>query len=354
MTSEFALIPPIGPSREFNCEADALVILRGLMKEEFIPLIDATDLQPGRPIPLELVDTIDSACRGIGFFTVTNHHVSTDLISNVFSQMNSLFDLSPEEKQKIEIHRSPFMRGYFSEGADKSDGILGDIKEGFDMATDLPLDDPYVQAKIPFYGPNTWPSSLPSFKEVMNEYHRQTLEFGKSLLRVFALALDLPPSYFDKKFTKPMAQLRLLRYPSIEHQPGMPIGAGEHTDFGWITMIVQDRAGGLEVQSKSGSWIKVSPIDNAFVVNVGDLMQRWTNDRYKATPHRVINTSGRIRHSAAFFMDPDYTAKVECLQSCQSKDNPAKYPALLAGEYMDRRFLETTNFRETEAKAATF
>ncbi|WP_295479389.1 2-oxoglutarate and iron-dependent oxygenase domain-containing protein [uncultured Pseudomonas sp.] len=319
------------------------------MKEEAIPLIDAAALRPGRPIPLELVDAVDSACRGMGFFTVVNHAVDTALISNVFAQLKSLFDLPSAEKQKIEIHKSPFMRGYFSEGADKSDGVLGDIKEGFDMATDLPVTDPYVRAKLPFYGPNAWPAALPDFRHVMTDYHKQTLAFGKDLLRVFALALDVPASYFDEKFTKPMAQLRLLRYPSIKYRPGMPIGAGEHTDFGWITMILQDNAGGLEVQSTSGAWIKAAPIDNAFVVNVGDLMQRWTNDRYKATLHRVINTSGRVRHSAAFFMDPDYTAKVECLHSCQSVRAPSKYPPILAGEYMDKRFLETTTFRETEA-----
>lgn len=313
-----------------------------------IPIIDLNGLRPGNPIPVRLVKDVDEALREIGFFTVINHGVDYELVSNMFLQMKSFFDLSPGSKERIEIHKSPYMRGYFSEGADKSDGVLGDIKEGFDMASDLALDDPYVVAKLPFYGPNVWPVELPEFKSVMTEYHAKMLMLGKSLLRVFALALNMPIDYFDDKFIKPMAQLRILRYPSISYMQGGAIGAGEHTDFGWITMIAQSDTGGLEVQKSNGSWMSVKPVPNSFVVNVGDLMSLWTNERYKATMHRVINTTGKIRHSAAFFMDPDFTASVECLPSCCSKENPAKYEAIVAGEYMDRRFLETTTFRTLE------
>lgn len=317
---------------------------------ESIPIIDVGDLRPGNPIPPRLIKEIDKALKEVGFFTVINHGIDHILISDFFSQIKSFFDLPLDSKEMIEIHKSPHMRGYFSEGADKSDGILGDIKEGYDMATDLPLDDPYVKAKLPFYGPNVWPKELPEFKSVMTEYHTQMLVFGKRLLKVFALALNMPIDYFDDKFIKPMAQLRILRYPSISHVQGEPIGAGEHTDFGWITMIAQNDTGGLEIQKSDGTWTPVKPVPNSFVVNVGDLMSLWTNERYKATMHRVINTTGKIRHSAAFFMDPDYTATVECLPSCCSKENPAKYETIVAGEYMDRRFLETTTFRELETE----
>lgn len=316
--------------------------------EKNIPLIDVASLTLGGEITPRLIMEIDTACREVGFFTVVNHGVDDTLISTVFSQIESFFDLPTQAKEQIEIHKSPYMRGYFSEGADKSDGILGDVKEGFDMAADLPLDDEFVKARLPFYGPNVWPVELPGFRRAMTEYHSQMLTFGKKLLNVFALALNMPIDYFDDKFKKPMAQLRVLRYPSTKYSDGEPMGAGEHTDFGWITMISESNTGGLEVQSAGGDWIKVQPMPNAFVINVGDLMSRWTNDRYKATLHRVINTSGKIRHSAAFFMDPDYTAKVECLPSCCTDDSPAKYKTIVAGEYMDQRFLETTTFRELE------
>lgn len=314
-----------------------------------IPIIDVASLTRAGDISPGLIKEIDKACREVGFFTVINHGVDETLISRVLADMASFFDLPDNSKDKVAINKSPYMRGYFNEGADKSDGILGDVKEGYDMAADLSLDDEFVKAKLPFYGPNVWPVELPSFKVSMTEYHSQMLAFGMKLLKVFALALEMPADYFDNKFIKPMAQLRVLRYPSTDYMHGEPIGAGEHTDFGWITMISESDAGGLEVQSSSGTWIRVRPIPNAFVVNVGDLMSRWTNDRYKATLHRVINRSGKLRHSAAFFMDPDYTASVECLSSCYDDKLPAKYEAVLAGEYMDKRFHETTTFREHES-----
>lgn len=316
--------------------------------EHTIPVIDVAKLTQGGIVPEGLIREIDRACRDVGFFSVINHGVDQKLIADVFVQMAAFFDCSDEVKEKVAIRKSAHMRGYFSEGADMSDGILGDIKEGFDMASDLPLDDKLVKANLTFYGPNAWPENMPDFKAVMTDYHSQMLAFGMNLLKVFALALKMPPHYFDDKFKKPMAQLRVLRYPSTDYTRGEPIGAGEHTDFGWLTMIAESDAGGLEIQSSGGSWIKVKPIPNAFVVNVGDLMSRWTNDRYKATMHRVINSSGKLRHSAAFFMDPDYMASVECLPSCCSDESPARYEKILAGDYMDKRFLETTTFRELE------
>ncbi|MFD2645926.1 isopenicillin N synthase family dioxygenase [Pseudomonas japonica] len=313
-----------------------------------IPVIDVSALREGREIPKALVMEIDKACREIGFFTIINHGIDAAVIDEVLAQTRAFFDLPQDLKDSVEIHKSPYMRGYFNQGADKSDGILGDVKEGFDMASDLSRDDPYVQAGLPFYGPNAWPEFQPSFKPVMLDYHAQALALGQNLLKVFALALEMPEDYFHDKFVKPMAQLRVLRYPPTPHREGQAIGAGEHTDFGWITMIAQDGAGGLEVKNAAGEWIAVTPIESALVVNVGDLMSLWTNDRYTATIHRVLNNGNQVRYSAAFFMDPDYKAKVTCLPSCISHDNPRKYEPIVAGEYMDRRFLETTTFRDTQ------
>ncbi len=148
--------------------------------EKNIPIIDVGSLTQGAEISPRLVKEIDNACREVGFFTVVNHGVDNTLISTVFSQIESFFDLPVQAKEKIEIHKSPYMRGYFSEGADKSDGILGDVKEGFDMAADLSLDDEFVKAKLPFYGPNVWPGEFTDFQLAMREYHSQMLAFGKN------------------------------------------------------------------------------------------------------------------------------------------------------------------------------
>ncbi|WMD18320.1 2-oxoglutarate and iron-dependent oxygenase domain-containing protein [Achromobacter seleniivolatilans] len=313
-----------------------------------IPVIDVQGLRVNQGISSDLVSQVDRACREIGFFSVVNHGIDASTIDSVLAQAKIFFNQPKHLKEEIEIHKSPYMRGYFSEGADKSDGVLGDIKEGFDMASEIALEDAYVKANLPFYGPNAWPASMPHFRSVMLGYHAQALDLGRRLLRVFALGLGMPAHHFDDKFVKPMAQLRVLRYPPIEYAEGQPIGAGEHTDFGWITMIAQDSVGGLEVRNAEHEWIPVPPIKSGFVVNIGDLMSRWTNDHYPATFHRVVNTSNRERYSAAFFMDPDYYASVECLSSCVSPERPARYPPTIAGEYMDRRFLETTTFRESQ------
>jgi isopenicillin N synthase-like dioxygenase len=311
-----------------------------------VPLIDVSALQYGGEEAINsTAGAISSACRSIGFFYIIGHGISPVICNEVIGQARDIFDLPLTSKLDIDIQRSKYMRDYFGHGADKSDGINDDIKEGYDMALDLSSDDPYVKAGLPFYGPNAWPDDLPDFKPVMNGYYDSMVILGRRLLRAFAIGLNIQENYFDSHFQKPIAQIRLLRYPPALANQAPPNGAGEHTDFGWLTMILQDEVGGLEVKNKEGVWMDVPPMPGAFVVNVGDLMQRWTNDRYPATLHRVINRAGRERYSVAFFMDPDYHAEVACLSTCVSKATPAKYEPIIVGDYMDHRFLETTTFR---------
>lgn len=311
-----------------------------------IPLIDVSALESGTEAEVRATAAeISSACKSIGFFYAANHGIDPSLCEAVLNQAKALFDLLIDEKLSIDIQKSKYMRGYFGHGADKSDGINDDVKEGYDMALDLPVDDPYVQAGLPFYGPNAWPSGLTEFKSVMNGYHAAMVGLGRRLLRSFAIALDVEETYFNSHFQKPIAQIRLLRYPPAPPHHLPLNGAGEHTDFGWLTMILQDKTGGLEVLDRDGRWIDALPIPGTFVVNVGDLMQRWTNDRYIATFHRVMNRARHERYSAAFFMDPDYHAEVACLPTCVSASSPARYEPITVGDYMDRRFLETTTFR---------
>jgi isopenicillin N synthase-like dioxygenase len=284
------------------------------------------------------------ACRTTGFFYVVNHGVPAGLCRRVMAQTQALFDLPNAQKCSLDITKSKFMRGYFGHGQDRSDGVNDDVKEGFDLAADLALTDPLVAAGVPFYGPNVWPASLPAFKPVMNAYHRRMMDLGLDVLAAIGRGLGVEKNFFAENFRKPIAQLRLLRYPPPAPGQAPPIGAGEHTDFGWITMILQDGTGGLEIRGPDGGWIAVPEIAGSFVVNIGDLLQRWTNDHYLATLHRVVNASGRPRYSAAFFMDPDYHAQVECLPGCVSPARPANYRPILVGDYMARRFAETTRF----------
>jgi isopenicillin N synthase-like dioxygenase len=244
------------------------------------------------------------------------------------------------------------MRGYFGHGEDKSDGINDDIKEGFDLALDLPATDPIVQSGMPFYGPNVWPVCLPRFKPVLSTFYRHMLMLGMDLLDAFSISLGVARDCFTDCFQNPIAQIRLLRYPPPVLAKQMRIGAGEHTDFGWLTMIMQDETGGLEVLNNGGSWIPAPALPNSFLINTGDLMQRWTNDEYPATIHRVINRTKYPRYSTAFFMDPDYHTTVSCLPNCTSPNEKPHYEPIMVGEYMKTRFMETTTFRDNETQSS--
>jgi len=319
---------------------DAHTIKRGLAMT--IPIIDlsGTGNLPG------IARDIAAACVSTGFFYAVGHGVPERLSRGALAQAAALFALPHAAKQTLDLRRSKYMRGYFGHGADKSDGLHDDIKEGFDLAADLPETDPYVRGRVPFYGPNNWPSGLPAFRPVIEGYFHAMMRAGMTLLRAFAVGLGVEEGFFTARFATPMAQMRLLRYPPHHGLAARQIGAGEHTDFGYLTMILQDEVGGLEIRDAGGAWMPVPALPGALVVNIGDLMQRWTNDRYVATVHRVVNNRDRARHSIAFFMDPDFYARIECLHTCVGPARPARYLPFTAGDYMLRRFDETTNFLE--------
>lgn len=317
-----------------------------------LPVIDLAGLRTVAPGAISsIAKAVRDACRTMGFFYIVNHGIPDDLQQHVLAEAGRLFDLSNQQKKSLDIKKSKHMRGYFGYGADKSDGVNGDIKEGFDLALDLPAADALVQAGLPFYGPNVWPESLPNFRRNLTAYYDQMLQLGSDLLRAFGIGLGVSENYFEEYFTNPMAQLRLLRYPPRLRKKIPRIGAGEHTDFGWITIILQGKIDGLEIKDADGHWLSVPGIPGSLVVNIGDLMQRWTNDAYKATVHRVINRAGTARYSAAFFMDPNYHAIVECLPSCVSAKRPPNYAPIVAGDYMQERFRQTTTFQQNQQAA---
>jgi isopenicillin N synthase-like dioxygenase len=311
------------------------------------PLVDLAGLRTGEPGALySVASAVRDACRTSGFFYIVNHGIPADLQQCVLQETQKLFRLSSREKRFMDIKKSDYMRGYFGKGEDKSDGVNGDVKEGFDLGLDLPPTDPLVQARLPFYGPNIWPEKLPKFRENLACYYDHMVKLGLDLLRAFSVSLGVAEPYFGQHFIKPIAQLRLLRYPPSAPGNVPRVGAGEHTDFGWITILMQDQIDGLEIKNANDKWISVPSIRDSLVVNVGDLMQRWTNDAYPATIHRVINRADTFRHSVAFFMDPDYHTRVECLSNCTSADRPARYAPIIVGDYMSERFRQTTAFLE--------
>jgi isopenicillin N synthase-like dioxygenase len=229
-------------------------------------------------------------------------------------------ELSAESSAR-RLGYEPLLRQVLDEGS------AADLKESYMYSVSRPSDP------SPFDG---WPRDLPGFVEHMQLYHRHMRALSERLMRLLALSLDLPERYFDSAFADAAYAVRLLRYPP---QNGVgadnQLGAGAHTDWGAITLLLQDDAGGLEVRTAAGDWIRAMPVPDAFVVNLGDLMRRWTNDRYQSTPHRVINSaSGRDRYSVATFCSPGHGERIECLSTCLPGNGIALYPPCTVGEHM--------------------
>ena len=287
---------------------------------------------------------IRAASCDIGFFYIRNHGVPQALIDAQFEWARKFFSLPMTEKTEIALAKSPCNRGYEPMGEQTLDADTPpDLKEGFYMGWHLDAGHPHVRAGLPNHGPNTWPHGLPGFQAQMEAYYAALFALGKHLAGLVALSLELPERHFDADFETPMTILRLLHYPPHpETAKPNQLGAGAHTDWGLITILAQDDCGGLEVRNAEGTWVKGDPMPGTFVVNLGDMLERWTNGLYKSNLHRVINRArGRDRYSIPFFFEPAYHTRVECLPSCQSAEHPPRYAPCLAGEHIAEMYRRT-------------
>jgi len=308
-------------------------------------VIDATGLRSADPADRRRVAAeIRRACLQHGFFYVTGHGVSPDLQAALFAQAKLLFDLPMAAKLDVAMGKSPARRGYEPlEGQTLEPSAPPDLKEGFYVGREIAADDPRAVAGKFGHGPNQWPAGLPGFRPVMTAYYAEMLALCRCILQGVALSLDLAEDYFDGYLHEPIANLRPLHYPP---QPANPVpnqkGAGAHTDFGSVTMLLNDDNPGLQVwDAGSGTWIQADPIPGAYLVNLGDLMARWTNDRYRSTVHRVVNLSGRERYSVAFFMIGNPDTVIECLPGCREPDEPARYPVTTVEGHFREMYRQT-------------
>lgn len=285
------------------------------------------------------------ACERAGFFYVVDHGVPAAMVAGMFDTARALFDLPQAGKDAISIAHSPSMRGYEAIGAQTLDAeSLPDLKESFYCGIEHPPTHPYVQRGFQSYGANQWPAALPGMAGTCAAYIEAMCALSRRLMSLVAVALGEPASTFDAGHGDPMVTLRLLRYPP--HPEGADprlFGAGAHTDWGAVTILAQDHHGGLEVQLPEGDWVAAPPLPGSFVVNLGDMMPRWTNDRFRSNPHRVRNVAsgGRPRYSIPFFYSPDYLTRVEPLPTCVGPGRPARHAPCTVGEHLREMYVKT-------------
>ena len=315
-----------------------------------VPVLDLAPLTHGGDIGA-LARQLDEACRNTGFFYIKNHGVPESVLTAIFDATKRYFDMSEAERES-HVMDPVFRRGWMKQGINQHPGYQPDIKESYEIGVDLPEDDPDVVARLALHGPNRWPENAPWLREAAEEYFAQTKALGDRMLRLIATALDLDEGFFLQFTKKPMVQMRLFHYPP---QPPMSaddvFGVAPHTDYGMITLLAQDPIGGLELQKRDGEWIAAPYIPGTLVVNIGDLFQRWTNDRYVSNPHRVVNRTGKQRYSIPMFYNLDYHAPVECLPSCCGPDNPPRHAPIASGDYLLSRFKTVQKYRSEEVEA---
>jgi isopenicillin N synthase-like dioxygenase len=293
---------------------------------ESVPVFDMQEFvqvnQHQRP---QFIKKLRDVCHHIGFFYIKNHGIDVSQIQRMLSLTEAFFDLPQAEKDAIDIALSPHYRGYGKLRAEMTEGIP-DFKETYDLGLEQSAKDTSTAAPYKILqGPNQWPVAphlvALQWRETVLDYIAAMQKIGEQLMAAMALTLELPENFFENQFRADeedsYAILRMLRYPpgKVRGEHEEPeLGVGAHIDAGCLVMLLQDKVGGLQVQNCSGQWIDAPPIDGTLVVNIGTMLQIWSNNYFLATPHRVINSSKSIRHSVPFFFEPHLSTIVTPLQ----------------------------------------
>ncbi len=300
-----------------------------------IPVILFSEFRQGDGVTRRQISRqVYHACHDIGFMYLSQPGIDHQLLSHTFAQSQGFFDQPLERKEQILWQ--PTNRGYVAPERQQLDPDRpGDYKEALDLGSDQNLNQP-----------NLWPPDLEGFREQIVAFCGACESLAAEVLRAFALGLDLTEDFFVERHAKRNYTLRLLHYPPIT-QPLKPnqIRTGDHTDWGSVTLLFQDQVGGLEVLTRQGEWIPATPIPDTVLVNIGDLIQQWTNHEFCSNAHRVgMPTPAQAqssRYSIVFFGGPDADAEIRCVPTCQGSDRPPLYPTTTTQEYYRSRIEAT-------------
>ncbi|MEE4674253.1 2-oxoglutarate and iron-dependent oxygenase domain-containing protein [Pseudomonas alliivorans] len=331
------------------------------MTLQYVPIVNLAPYFSGEPDGKAAVaQAVNQACKDIGFLVITEHRIPKELIDRVSRLTRQFFDLPLAEKRKVDRPSPEMVRGY-SAIAEESlsysleESAPGDLKESFSIGpSNVPDEDYYHNAEAgSHFAPNVWPSQalLPGFKEAYQAYFDAMSELAQSLMRLFALALELDEHFFDDRIDRHISMFRSLSYPDIktEVEAGQ-LRASAHTDYGSLTIVRPDNAlGGLQVRNQQGEWVDVPYVENGFVVNIGDLMMQWTNDQWISTLHRVVNPpvtseQDNRRQSLVFFHQPNYDTLIECLPGCLPDGATPRHAPVTSGDHLLSKFVKQTTF----------
>jgi isopenicillin N synthase-like dioxygenase len=306
-----------------------------------IPVLDFANLDRGDDARRQLFAAMHEACARVGFFYIQNHYIPIDAIDDIFSRAHGFFALPEADREAIRLTNSPWYRGYLPTGSPGANKVTrNNLLEAFNLARELGSGHPDVVALKPLHGPNQWPAEavLPGFRQATLAYYELMEQLSRRVLTVLCGAMEIEPLGLLEKFDDQLAQLRLLYYPAQPVLDDPVLGVRPHHDTSFMTMLVQDEAGGLEVQGRDGEWLVVPPRPDMFVVNVGSYLECLSSGVYTAAKHRVVNRSGRRRFSVPFFFSPRFEVTVEPLPHFARLPGARTVAPMNVGEDMVRFF----------------
>jgi isopenicillin N synthase-like dioxygenase len=303
-----------------------------------IPVIDFGPCFAGAPGALEATAAeLRDALETIGFFVMTNHGVPSSLIEQTFGEARRFHD-QPMDR-KLALRMNEHNNGYMTLGryavwtSDVNANDKPDLNEAFFCKRERSPDDPLGRSGRRFVGPNEWPDDLPGFRDKVLAYTNAMDALSARVLPVAAVALGLAPDAFAAPFADSQFSFRLTHYPPVTAEPNQ-FGIAPHTDANFLTFLAQTDVPGLQVRTPSGDWLDVPYVAGSYAVNSGDMMKRWTNGRFKSTPHRALPPVGRHRYAIPFFLGPHIDTVIECLPTCQGPDNPPRFPPITYDAYL--------------------
>ncbi len=309
-----------------------------------IPVLDlGSYLEGQRGARERLASELDAACSGVGFYYLVNHGIPPDYFDMIFAEARRFHALS--EATRLKIRQGQHYVGYVAPGGQRINNSSGsfdnranrpDLVHSYHVNLDFPADHPKVQAGRRYYVQQPWPEDLPGFRENVMTYFRAVFALGQKLRPVYATALGAAPDYFAPSFVDALSYLRLSHYPPIAERAANQFGLGAHTDTGFLTLLPQSSVPGLEIQMPDGQWAPPTPMPGAFIVNAGQTLRRWSNDRFRATPHRALSPLGNVdRYAAPMFFSPSYDAIVVCIT--REPGEAAHHPSFKFGDHFDQQ-----------------